>query len=172
MDIMADTLYTKRKIVILPKDHISNYNIMNIQKALDLLLDGRPIVVSGRTFTSTKYQKIHLTTGDTQYWFHCNEPIWLSVDPDSEEVIMFEDIDEEVEAVDDVVPYGGEDHELSVEQSGKVLDEEDEQLDVVEFNDYESHRGQIIRLTEYEVSEDSVDVALGRIVTEEDLQNA
>ena len=145
---------------------------MNVQKALDLLLGGSPVVVSGKTFTSAKLQKIHLTTAEMQYWFHGDDHIWLSIDAESEEVVMFEDIDEEVEAIDDVVPYGGEDHELSVEQSGKVLDEEDEQLDVVQFNDYESHRGQIVRLTEYEVSEDSVDVAIGRIMTEEEIQAA
>lgn len=143
---------------------------MNVEKALSVLLELQPIAVNGRTITPASIEKVHMATGENQYWVRGDDSVWLSVDVDSDEVILFEDIDDELEPVDDVVPYGGEDFELSVEQSGKVLDDDDEQLDVVVFNDYESKRGQIIRLTEYEVSEDKVDVAIGQVVTEEELQ--
>lgn len=145
---------------------------MDIQATLELLKNEQPVVVRGKTFTPEGIEKIHLDTGEVQYWIKSRDHIWLSIDPDSEEVMMFEDIDEELEAMDDVVPYGGEDYELSVEQSGKVHDEEGEYMDSVEFRDYESQRGEIIRLTEYEVSEDTIDVALGQIITEDDLQEA
>lgn len=145
---------------------------MNVQSALDALLSGNPIVVAGKTFTPTQFEKIHLETGETQYWVHGEGHVWLAIDAEAEEVLIFEDIDEEVEVVDDVVPHGGEDFELSLEQKAKVIDEDDEQLDKVEFRDFESTRGQILRLSEFEVSEDTVDVALGQVVTEEELQEA
>jgi len=143
---------------------------MNVQSALELLMQERAIVVKGRTFQPTKIDKIHLLTGETEYWIHGEDHIWLSVDAELDEIRMFEDIDEEVEPSEGAVFYGSEDYEISLEGEGKVLDEDDELLDTVKFTEYESSRGAVLRLTEFEVSEDAIDVALGSTVTEEELQ--
>ncbi len=143
---------------------------MNVLDALKALKNEQPIMVKGKTFQPSKIDIIHLSTGETEYWVHGEDHVWLSIDSDSEEVRMFQDIDEDLEPTDDAVSYAGDDYEFSLEGEGKVLDEEGEQLDTVEFREYESSHGEILRLTKFEVSEDMVDVALGFTVTEDDLR--
>ncbi|MBU4315352.1 hypothetical protein KJ673_03020 [Patescibacteria group bacterium] len=143
---------------------------MDVKKALETLLQNQAIVINDKTFQPTLINKIHLSTGEEQYWIRSDDSVWLSIDPGSEEVIMLEDIDEELEASDDSVSYAGEDYEFSYEADGKVMDEDGEQIDMVEFREYESLRGDTLRLTEYEVAADIVQSAIGWTITEDDLQ--
>jgi hypothetical protein len=143
---------------------------MDVKSALDTLLQSRAIVISDKTFEPVSINKVSLSTGDIQYWIKSDEGVWLSVDPGSDEIIMFEDIDEEFEPTDDSVFYSGEDYEFSFEADGKVYDEDGEQIDTVEFKEYESPRGDVLRLTEYEVAADVVQSAIGWTITEADLQ--
>ncbi len=143
---------------------------MDVNIALEALLKEQAIVINDKTFQPTQVNKVNLSSGEIQYWIRGEENVWLCIDADTEEIRMFEDIDEELEPNDGAVFYGGDDYEFSYEADGKVLDEEDEQIDTVEFKEYESPRGDILRLTEYEVAADVIQSAIGWTITEEDLQ--
>lgn len=143
---------------------------MDVNIALEALLNEHAIVIHDKTFQPTQINKITLSSGETQYWIRGEESMWLCIDADTEEITMFEDIDEELEPSDGAVFYGGDDYEFSYEANGKLLDEDGEQIDTVEFKEYESTRGDVLRLTEYEVAADVIQSAIGWTITEEDLQ--
>lgn len=143
---------------------------MDVKKALEYLLQLQAIVINDKTFQPTIINKVNLKTGESQYWIRSNDSVWLSIDPGSDEIRMFEDIDEELEPADETVFYAGEDYELSYEADGKVFDEDGEQIDIVEFKEYESQKGDVLRLTEYEVAADVIQSAIGWTITEADLQ--
>lgn len=142
---------------------------MQISAALEILGNDGPIVVRDKTFKPRGVEAVALETGEKVYWVPSEDGVWLSLDPEGEEIILFEDIDEELEPEDDIVVYGGEDHELayegiattSVEDGGKTLT----------FKDYASSDGEIVRIMVEETTGDTT-AAYGIKLTEEDLQEA
>lgn len=103
------------------------------------------------------------------YWVYTKDGMWLSFDPEGEEIILFEDIDEELEPEDDTVVYGGEDYEFSYEGVAKV-DDDDGGI-TTNFKDYENGDGDVIRIMEDD-STGEKSYAYGVKITEEDLQEA
>jgi hypothetical protein len=142
---------------------------MNIHDALELVKNDDAIVVRDKTFHPRGLDQVTLETGETVYWVHSREGLWLSLDPQGEEIILFEDIDEALEPEDEIIVYGGEDYEFSYE--GTASTSLDDGGKVTTFKDYEASSGEIVRLMEEE-STGEVTGAYGVKLTEEDLQAA
>jgi hypothetical protein len=142
---------------------------MEIAQALEVLGNDSAIVVRDKTFKPRGVETISLETGEKVYWVPSVEGVWLSLDPEGEEIIFFEDINEELEVEDDIVVYGGEDHELATEGTATMSAEEGSK--VMTFKDYASADGEIVRIMEEEATGDKT-AAYGVKLTEEDLQEA
>lgn len=142
---------------------------MTIVEVLSALQDDQPVVVRDKTFKPASVDAILLDTKETVYWVRSRDGIWLSIDPESEEVKMFEDINEELEPEDDVVVYGGDDYEFSYEGSATLKN--DEAGGLMSFREFENANGNIVRITEYEATGDVV-VSYGNVITEEEMQEA
>ena len=143
---------------------------MHVSEAIEQLLADNAIVVVDKTFEPTSIEALRLETGDMMYWVADGGDIWLSLDPDSEEVILFSEIEGEFDASEDTIVYNGEDYEFSYEGEGTVI-EEGEDIDTILFRDFEGPDGRILRVAEYTVNSEII-AALGRKVPEEDLQEA
>lgn len=141
---------------------------MTISEVLEALKNDSPIVVGDTTFETRGLDVLTLATGESVYWASKRDGTWLSIDPSSEEIIMFEEIEEELEPEDDTVVYGGEDYEFSYEDTATLKNDEGEET-VLRFREFESADGDIIRMTENESTGD-VRVSLGTKLTEDDLQ--
>jgi hypothetical protein len=142
---------------------------MDIAAALELLQADEPILVRGRTFEPRTIDPMSLDTGETLFWVYSKDGTWMSIDPEGEEVIFFEDVEEELEPEDDMVVYQGTDYELSYE--GVAIPKEVEGSAGFAVRDYESSKGDIVRLIEDSATSD-VTGAHGRKVTEDVLQEA
>jgi hypothetical protein len=142
---------------------------MKISEALAHLEDDQSVVVRDKTFHPRGVEPILLETGETVYWIHSRDGLWLSLDPAGEEIILFEDVDEEIEPEDEIVVYGGQDYEFSYEGTATMSVEDGGK--VVSFKEYETGSGEIIRLME-EQSTGEMSAAYGKKLTEEDLQGA
>jgi len=142
---------------------------MKISAALEILGNDSPIVVRDKTFNPRGVEAVALETGEKVYWIPSVEGVWLSLDPEGEEIVLFEDIDEEVEVEDDIVVYGGEDHELAYEGTATMAAEDGGKTMI--FKDYSSSDGEIVRIMEEETTGDKT-AAYGIKLTEEDLQEA
>lgn len=141
---------------------------MKVAKALAIFKEENPVIVNGRTFEVRNISHIILDSGDDVYWIRNGEGRLLSIDAQSEEVIIFEEIDEELEAYDETLEYRGTDYEFTYEESGKILDEDDEEIDNVDFKEYEAD-GEKMRIAEFEVSGEIITLR-GILITEDELQ--
>ncbi len=140
---------------------------MQVKEALDLLLDNQAVAIQGKTFDPISIEEIQWKTGERMYWMRNSEDLWISIDPDSEEVIVFHDIEEDIDVDSDLAVYGGKDYECSFAGEGKVMDE-DEELDRVTVRDYEGTDGRTLRTIEYIGGGEFIG-ALGHKVPEEEL---
>lgn len=142
---------------------------MTIDEILSVVQAKNDVVVRDKTFHPRSVETVILDTGETLYWVYGNDGVWLSLDPGGEEIVQFEDINEELEPEDDVVVYGGDDYEFSYEGSATLKD--DDTAAMYTFREFENANGKRIRLTEDEGNGDKR-VAIGAVVTEEEIQEA
>lgn len=141
---------------------------MNVSEALEELLAERNIVVGDTTFEIETLDHIKLDTGDDVYFVRDGGDLWLSVDSASDEIILFNNVEEEFDFEAEVIVYNGEDYEFSLESEGSVL-VDGEELDKITFRDYEGPYGRILRIIQYSMSGEVVN-AVGKVVPEEQLQ--
>jgi len=141
---------------------------MKLNKALELFLNERPVIVDSRTIEAESVDHIRLESGEDVFWIHGEGGIWVSIDQNSEEVMLFQEIVADLEAYDETLEYRGVDYEFTYEEGGKVKDEDGEEIDRVDFKEYEAD-GEIIRIAEFEVSGEKITL-VGRRLTEDDLQ--
>ena len=142
---------------------------MTIDEILSVVQAKGDVVVRDKTFRPRSVETVILDTGETLYWVYGNDGVWLSLDPGGEEIVQFEDINEELEPEDDTVVYGGDDYEFSYEGSATLKD--DDTAAMYTFREFENANGKRIRLTEDEGNGDKT-VAIGSVVTEEEIQEA
>ncbi len=140
---------------------------MTIAEVISALQNNATIVVRDKTFELRTLETAILDTGENVYWAYGKDGMWLSIDPGSEEVMRFEDIDEELEPEDDTVVYGGDDYEFTYEGSATLKD--DETAAMYTFREFENTEGRRIRITVDEGNSDT-SVAFGSLVTEEEIQ--
>ncbi|MFA6522533.1 MAG: hypothetical protein WCT24_03020 [Patescibacteria group bacterium] len=143
---------------------------MKVREALERLQLGNSIAVNDKTFEPTETSEVHLETGETIYWVRDGGELWLAIDPESDEVILFSDIEDDLNSGSDVVLYGGEEYEFSYEAQGHLTGEDGdrEQVTIREFVNAE---GNAIRAIEYAMTGEIV-MAFGRKVHEDELQDA
>lgn len=141
---------------------------MTIAEALKKLQEEQAIIVRDKTFEPQRADEIVLESGEGVFWVHAKDGTWLSLDPEGEEVIQFEDIDEELEPEDDIVVYGGQDYEFSYESKVTLLT--DDGGTIMMMREFEGPSA-IIRLIEDESTGDTI-ASYGRKVNEEELQEA
>lgn len=141
---------------------------MTIAEALKKVQEEQSIVVRDKTFEPTRVDEIVLESGETVYWVRAKDGTWLSLDPEGEEVIQFEDIDEELEPEDEIVVYGGRDYEFSYESKVTLLT--DDGGTMMMMREFEGPSA-IIRLIEDESTGDTT-ASYGRKINEEELQEA
>ncbi|MCR4312293.1 MAG: hypothetical protein NUV56_03340 [Candidatus Uhrbacteria bacterium] len=142
---------------------------MTIAEVLSALHGDQSIVVRDKTFKPSLVEEIVLDTGEAVCWAHARDGLWLSVDPGSEEIKLFEDIQEELEPEDDTVVYGGDDYEFSYEGAATLKD--DDSGGHMSFREFENANGNIVRITEYQATGDVV-TSYGNVLTEEEMQEA
>lgn len=143
---------------------------MTIKEVLSALKRDEAVVVGDTTFEPRGVDAVTLETGETVYWARKGDGTWLSIDPASDEIILFEDIDEEIEPEDETVVYGGADYEFSYEGTATLTGDEGDET-VLRFREFESGSGEIIRITENESTGDTT-ASVGAKLTEDELQSA
>lgn len=144
---------------------------MNIKRLLKLQL-GEAVSVFNDPFTYVGQAKIQLDSGHTLRWLYDDEEQLLSVDPKDDELILFEELEDELEPEDEIIVFQGKEYEFDYEDAGNVLETEGES-DAEEdtrflFSDYQAQGGEIIRLIENENTGET-NVYMGRYVSEEDI---
>lgn len=142
---------------------------MTIDEIFSEVQAKRDVVVRDKTFHPRSFETAILDTGEAIYWVYGQDGMWLSLDPGGEEILQFEDINEELEPEDDTVVYGGDDYEFSYEGSATLKD--DDSAAIYRFREFENGDGKRIRITEDEGSGDK-SIAFGAVVTEEEIQEA
>lgn len=147
---------------------LSAFFFMTIAEALKYLQEEQAIIVRDRTFEPQGLDEIVLESGESVFWAHSKDGTWLSLDPEGEEVILFEDLDEELEPEDEIVVYGGQDYEFSYESKITLLT--DDGGTIMMMREFEGPSA-IIRLIEDESTGDTT-ASYGRKVNEEELQEA
>jgi len=140
---------------------------MTISDLLANLQDDQAVVVDGKTFDPNSIDEVELQTGEMVYWIREGDT-WLSIDEEAEEVILFQDIEEDIEMDSDALIYRGEDFELSIEVAGMLVDD-GQQLDTVKYRDFENADGEVFRIIQEGMSSDLY-FAFGRKLAEEQLQ--
>jgi hypothetical protein len=142
---------------------------MNVHQTLKAFQNNNSVIVLDKTFEPRGVDKLRLETGEDIFWILDGGALWLEIDPNAEEVTLFEGIEGEFEDSQERVFYAGDDYEFSYEGSATILDEDGETMDKVSFRDFEKNGGSTLRLVEFESSGDMT-ASLGMMVTEEDLQ--
>ncbi len=142
---------------------------MTIAEVISALQQGAAIVVRDKTFELKTLETAILDTGENVYWAYAKDGMWLSIDPGSEEIVQYEDLNEELEPEDDTVVYGGDDYEFSYEGAATLKD--DETAAMFTFREFENSEGRRIRITVDEANTET-SVAIGSLVTEEEIQEA
>jgi hypothetical protein len=140
---------------------------MTIQELLEAVQDDQSVVIDGKTFEPHSIDEIELETGEMIYWVR-EEDSWLSIDEGSEEVIIFQDVDEDAEIDEDTLIYRGDDYELSIEVSGSLVDS-GQTLDSVTYRDFENNDGEVFRTIQMGMAAD-LSFASGRKLSDVQIQ--
>ncbi len=143
---------------------------MNIKDALARLQEEQAVIVKNLTFEPDTIDHAVLDTGESLYWVRDNSGRWLSIDIASEELTLFEETDEDVDPDDGLVVFRNKDYEFSYEGSGKLVDEDGSELELVTFKDYEVD-GEVLRVIVSDVTGDR-SVSIGTVVAEDEVAAA
>ncbi len=144
---------------------------MTIEDLLQKMKDGEGVVVRDKTFTPRTFDVLQLETGEKMYLMRDETHAWLSIDEESEEVMLFNEVEAEIDLMQESVFHAGDDYELTFEAVAKVIDEDGVEEDTVTFKDYARGDGQVLRALEYEVNSEIITL-LGWTVSEEEIRNS
>lgn len=143
---------------------------MTIKDLLSLELSGS-VSVFNHPFTYVGRSELTLDDESVVYWLYSDDDEMLSVSPDEEELVLFEQLEDEIEA-DDSIFFRGKEYEFNYENAGKISDvdgtAETEMDDRYLFTEYQSAEGERLRLITNE-NTGEVSAYLGRTVSEDDL---
>jgi hypothetical protein len=144
---------------------------MNINDLLKLEL-GAAISIFNEPFTYVGHAKIELDGGHTMRWLYDDEGNMFSVAPQDEELILFREIEDEIEPEDDMILFQSKEYEFNYEDTGAVTDTDGdaatEQDDRFMFSDYHAQGGGIVRMIKNENTGESMAYA-GRFVSDDDI---
>ncbi len=145
---------------------------MHVDKLLRADL-GTRFTVFTEPFTLESKLTMKLEGGLSNYWFFDGERMFLAVDPEAEEIIIFSPVESQIEKDDDIVVEGGKDHEFSYEDHGTVDEVEGDapfdQGDELSFTDYEADDGSRIRIITNDYNGEEK-IFSGQVVTDDDIR--
>ena len=144
---------------------------MNIKRLYKLGL-GDAVTVFNKPFTYVGHAQIELDSGHKLRWLYDDEGRMLSVSPADEELILFREIEDELEPEDETLMYQEKEYQFESEDAGNVLESEGEAVaeedDRFLFSDYLTKGGEIIRLIENETTRES-SAYIGTYASDEDV---
>ncbi|NQV89304.1 MAG: DUF4178 domain-containing protein [Parcubacteria group bacterium] len=144
---------------------------MKIKDLLSLEV-GESVSVFNEPFEYVGHAQIELDGGQKMRWMYGEDDRMLSVTPSDDELMLFEQIEDDLEPEDEMILYLGKEYEFSYEDAGSVVgiegDSVTEEEDRFMFADYEAAGGLIVRLISNENTGES-SVYFGRMVSEDDL---
>ncbi|NQV89775.1 DUF4178 domain-containing protein [Candidatus Uhrbacteria bacterium] len=144
---------------------------MNVKQLFKLEL-GAGISIFNEPFTYVGHAQIELDGGHTMRWLYDDEGRMLSISPHEEELILFREVDDEIEPEEEMILFQGKEYEFNYEDAGNVIGVEGESATEEEdrfmFTDYQATGGGIIRLIENENTGEST-AYVGVFVSDEDV---
>ncbi len=144
---------------------------MTIKDLLRLHL-GDSVRIANKPFIYVGHTQIDLDDGQTIRWLYDDEGTMLSVSREDEEIILFKEINEELEPDGGTILYGDKEYEFSFEDTGAVagvegdgLGEEDDRF---QYSDFQTADGEMLRLVSNETTGERMTYA-GKYVSEDDV---
>lgn len=133
---------------------------------------GDSINIFHKPFVYVGHAEIDLDNGKRMRWIYDDEGSVLSVAPEDEELILFKDIEEELEPDDDTIVFHGKDFEFETEVNGNVVNIEGESVAEEDehyiLTDYQSPDSEVVRVASNENNGDNL-MYFGKYVTEDDI---
>ena len=80
---------------------------------------GESVSIANEPFTKMGQAELKLDDGTKMFWLYDDEDHMLSVAPDDEELVLFQQIQEEIEPSDTIL-YQSKEYEFSYEDAGIV----------------------------------------------------
>jgi len=140
---------------------------------LTQLQPGTEITVANNAFSCGGRAVITLEGADRRFWVFNTDGGMLSIAPNDGEIILFQEIDEEVEPEGEMVLFRNKEYEFSYEDVGSISEGEGkfagEIEDQVTIADYEAEDGEVVRIVTNQNTGDSL-AYLGNTVVEDDVQ--
>ena len=144
---------------------------MNIKRLYKLEL-GDAVTIFNEPFTYVGHAAIELDSGHKLRWLYDDEGRMFSVSVQDEEMILFSEVEDELEPDEEIVLFRGKEYEFEYEDAGVVVESKGEALaegdDRFLFSDYQTQGGDIVRLVENESTGESM-VYVGVYVSDEDV---
>jgi hypothetical protein len=134
---------------------------------------GQTISAYNKPFTCAGKVVIVLESGEEMIWLMSNQDTMISLVPNEEEYILFDVLEEEIEATHESQLFNGKEYEFNYEDAGRVSESAGEALadedDHFQFSDYESDDGERMRVI---VNQNTGDKSsfIGGVISEEDLR--
>ncbi len=143
---------------------------MKISDLLALEL-GESVSVANEPFTKMGQAELKLDDGTKMFWLYDDEDHMLSVAPEEDELMLFQQIQEEIEPSETIL-FQSKEYEFSYEDGGVIkhvdgdalVEEEDHNA----FSDYQSKDGEIVRIITNDNSGEVMSYS-GKTVSEDDL---
>jgi len=132
---------------------------------------GESVSVANEPFTKAGQAEIVLDDGSKVFWLYDDADHLLSIAPDQDELVLFQQFTEEIEPSETIL-FQNKEYESSYEDSGIVKQSDGDALveeeDRNSFSDYQSKDGETVRLITNENSGEVVGY-VGKTVSEDDL---
>ncbi|MBI4598589.1 hypothetical protein HY734_00130 [Candidatus Uhrbacteria bacterium] len=141
--------------------------LKTLKTSQTLLVHNDPLDYQGRA-------EVTLDGGVKVYWLFGEDGAFISVNPETDEMMDFWKAEEDIEREEDVVGVGyrGENYELSYEDKGSVTKVEGdvpvEEGEVFIFQDYENESGALVRTVQNETTGDEQSYT-GSVLAEEEV---
>lgn len=151
---------------------IKTQKSMTTADMLKLAQIGQELSVLNSPFKIHGRITITLEGGDDIIWIFSEDEKLLTVNPVTDEVILLAPMEDEISGDDEAVAYQGKEYEFSYEDKGMISGGEDgADFDVgekVNFKDFESENGQIVRAVNTSGTEDQLNYA-GQALLDDDI---
>jgi hypothetical protein len=144
---------------------------MTIKDLLKIHL-GDAVNISNKPFIYVGHTQIDLDDGQTIRWLYDDEGSMLSVSREDEEIIFFNEIEEELEPDGETIVYANKEYEFSFEDMGEIANVEGEGVGEEEdryiYSDYQTTDGDVLRLVNNETTGERLSYH-GKYVSEDDI---
>ncbi|MFA4846060.1 MAG: DUF4178 domain-containing protein [Patescibacteria group bacterium] len=144
---------------------------MTIKELFKLKL-GESVRVLNKPFTYVGHARIDLDGDGTMRWLYDDENGMLSISAEDEEIMLFQEIETDLEPDGDTVIFKEKEYEFNSEEAGAVMDTHGESVAEADetflISDYKTTEGEILRIVNNEASGENL-VYTGKYVSEDDI---